>query len=301
MPRRVTAPTPMIPIRSGSPGIDQYSRTRRMIDDGARRSFEDQGYAVARGLFDPEETAFLTDHFTRLRGAGAYPGDVVGVEPGSDDPLKKYPRMIHMHRWDTVALDWLLEPRLAHSLARLLDGTEPFAVQTMLYFKPPGARGQAVHQDQYYLRVKPGTCIAAWMALDRCDRENGCLEVVPGSHEWSVLCTIGADTSESFTDIAVPLPDDAELAPVLMDPGDVLFFNGSLVHGSKPNRSDRFRRALIGHYIEGDARECPLWYHPALRLDGSTVELERGAGGGVCGEWVERDSTPVIELSGVAV
>jgi phytanoyl-CoA hydroxylase len=272
-----------------------------MIDDGARRSFEEQGYAVARGLFDPEETTVLSDHFTRLREAGAYPGDIVGVDSTSDDPLKKYPRMIHMHRWDAVALDWLLEPRLAHWLTSLLGGTEPFAVQTMLYFKPPGARGQAVHQDQYYLRADPGTCIAAWMALDSCDEENGCLEVAPGSHEWPVLCTISTDTSQSFTDITVPLPDDAELVPVLMEPGDVLFFNGSLVHGSKPNRSSRFRRALIGHYIQGDAREVAHWYHPVLRMDGSEVELEEGSGGGPCGEWVDRDGRRVIELTGVAV
>jgi phytanoyl-CoA hydroxylase len=272
-----------------------------VIDAAARCSFDEQGYLVARGLFDADETGFLRDHFMRLREAGSYPGDVVGVEPGSDDPLTRYPRMIHMHRWDAVALDWLLEPRLAHSLSSLLDGLEPFAVQTMLYFKPPGARGQAVHQDQYYLRVDPGTCIAAWMALDPCDVENGCLEVVPGSQEWPVLCTIGADTSESFTDITVPLPDDAEPVPVMMEPGDVLFFNGSLVHGSKPNRSDRFRRALIGHYIEGDARQVARWYHPVLRMDGSEVELEAGSGGGPCGEWVDHDGRSVIELTGVAV
>jgi phytanoyl-CoA hydroxylase len=272
-----------------------------VTDAQAKRSFYEEGYFVARGLFDADEATFWRDYFTTLREAGEYPGDVVGVDPASEDPLKKYPRMIHMHRWDQVALDWLLEPRLARSLTTLLGDREPFAVQTMLYFKPPGARGQAVHQDQYYLRVKPGTCVAAWMALDPCDEENGCLEVLPGSQDWPVLCTIPADASQSFTDVTVPLPEDAELVPVIMKPGDVLFFNGSLVHGSNPNRSDRFRRSLVGHYIEGDARECALWYHPALRLDGSTVELEKGAGGGACGEWVERDSTPVIELTGVAV
>lgn len=74
----------------------------------------------------------------------------------------------------------------------------------------------------------------------------------------------------------------------MMEPGDVLFFNGSLVHGSGPNRSgNRFRRSLVGHYIVGDARECALSYHPALRLDGTTVELELGEGGGPCGEWVD--------------
>jgi phytanoyl-CoA hydroxylase len=272
-----------------------------MIDERARRDFDEQGYVVGRGLFAAGEAAFWRDHFMSLREAGAYPGDVVGVDPSSDDPLRRYPRMIHMHRWDEVALAWLLEPRLAQALTRLLDGVEPFAVQTMLYFKPPGARGQALHQDQYYLRVEPGTCIAAWTALDPCDEENGCLEVVPGSQEWPVLCTIPADTSRSFTDVTVPLPHDAKPVPVPMEPGDVLFFNGSLVHGSGQNRSDQFRRALVGHYIEGDARECALGYHPALRMDGSTVELEQSSGGGACGEWVERDGRPVIELTGVAV
>ena len=28
------------------------------------------------------------------------------------------------------------------------------------------ARGQALHQDNFYLRVKPGTCMAAWIAID---------------------------------------------------------------------------------------------------------------------------------------
>lgn len=265
-----------------------------------KRSFDSHGYVVARGLFDGDEAGFWLDHFMRMREAGAYPGDLVGADPQSDDPLRRYPRMIHMHRWDRLSLQWLLEPRLARALTTLLDGVEPFAVQTMLYFKPPGARGQAVHQDQHYLRVQPGTCIAAWMALDACDEENGCLEVLPGSHDWPVLCTTAADTTESFTDVTVPLPDGAELVPVAMEPGDVLFFNGSLVHGSKPNRSDRFRRALIGHYIEGDARECAHWYHPVLRMDGTIVELDQGAGGGPCGEWVDRDGRRVIELTGIA-
>ncbi len=54
-----------------------------------------------------------------------------------------------------------------------LLGAEPYAVQTMFYFKPAGARGQALHQDQYYLRAQLGTCMAAWMAVDDCDEENG--------------------------------------------------------------------------------------------------------------------------------
>lgn len=263
------------------------------------QSFNENGYFLARGLFRPEEVKFYTDHYMRLREAGTYPGDMSGTDIGSNDPLKKYPRMIHMHRWDETSLQWMIDPRInAHLTA--LAGREPFAVQTMIYFKPPKARGQALHQDQYYLRVQPGTCVAAWMALDDCDEENGCLQVVPGSQTWPLLCTTKADVMQSFTDVTVPLPSGTEARPMVMRAGDVLFFNGQLVHGSLPNRSEtRFRRALIGHYIGGDAQLVATWYHPALHMDGSVVELGVSEGGGTCGVWVDEMGKPVIELTGI--
>ncbi|MCB0132669.1 MAG: phytanoyl-CoA dioxygenase family protein, partial [Caldilineaceae bacterium] len=218
--------------------MDQYG-----IDQSVYAAFQEDGYAVVRGLFTPKETAAYRDHFMDLRAANTYPGDFAGVDLTSSDPLKRFPRMIHMHRWDQVSLQWLLDPRLDQAMTALL-GASPFAVQTMLYFKPPGGRGQALHQDQYYLRVQPGTCLAAWMALDDCDEENGCLQVVPGTHTLPLLCTVEADTSQSFTDVTVPLADGMTPIPVQMQAGDVLFFNGQLVHGSFPNTSqERFRRS----------------------------------------------------------
>jgi len=258
--------------------------------------FRREGYVIARGLFSKQEADFYIDHYMRLREASSYPGDFSGVDPTSNDPLKRYPRMIHMHRWDEVSLKWLIDPRLNEWLTALL-GKEPYAAQTMLYFKPPGARGQALHQDNFYLRVQPGTCMAAWMALDPCDEENGCLMVVPGTHNLPILCTIPADTTESFTNIAVPVPKDLPIVPAVMEPGDVLFFNGSLIHGSYPNRStNRFRRALIGHYATGDAQKIAQFYQPLLRMDGTEVTIEVSEGGGPCGVWVERDGRPVVEM-----
>jgi phytanoyl-CoA hydroxylase len=262
------------------------------------RRYQREGYVVAPQLFSPDEVARLRDHFMELRAQGSYPGDLVGADPASDDPLKRFPRMIHMHRWDETSLQWMLDERLRRALSALL-GRDPYAVQTMLYFKPAGARGQALHQDQYFLRVQPGTCMAAWMALDDCDEANGCMQVVPGSHTWDLLCPQKADTTQSFTDVTVPLPPGAETRPVIMRAGDVLFFNGQLVHGSFPNTSaDRFRRSLIGHYIDGDARQVSQFYFPALRMDGSPAELDASPEGGSCGVWVDRDGEPVLEMSG---
>lgn len=258
--------------------------------------FHQDGYVVVPGLFSAEEVEHYLEHYMELRTSGTYPGDSSGVDIGSSDPLKKYPRMIHMHRWDPTSLAWMTDQRLGSIMTALL-GKEPYAVQTMLYFKPPGARGQALHQDQFYLQVQPGTCVAAWLALDPCDEANGCMQVVPGTQDLPLLCTVEADTNESFTDVTVPLPEGMNPVPVEMQPGDVLFFNGQLIHGSFPNTTtDRFRRSLIGHYILSDAEKVARYYHPVLRMDGTEVELGTSERGGPCGTWVEKDGTPVVEM-----
>jgi len=261
-----------------------------------QEQFQNEGYVVIPGLFSQEEVARYIDHYMTMRAQGELPGDFAGVNANSTDPLKKFPRMIHMHRWDELSLQWMIDERLNRCMTALL-GREPYAVQTMLYFKPPGARGQALHQDQYYLRVQPGTCMAAWMALDRCNAENGCMQVVPRSHLLPLLCTTQADTTKSFTDVTVPIPEGMQSVPVIMEPGDVFFFNGQVIHGSFPNVSqDRFRRSLIGHYIVGEAEKVAEYFHPVFRMDGSQVELGVSEKGSACGVWVERDGSPVVEM-----
>ena len=154
------------------------------------------------------------------------------------------------------------------------------AAQSMFYFKPPGARGQALHQDNFYLRVEPGTCVAAWIACDVIDRENGGLEVVPGTHRMDLFCPEEADAEVSFAREYVPPPPGLAAVPVDMSPGDVLFFNGSLVHGSQPNRTaDRFRRSFIGHYVGRSAERIGSYYR-TLTMSGDPVPLrgERGRG-----------------------
>jgi phytanoyl-CoA hydroxylase len=260
--------------------------------------FLEQGFVVVPQLFSDQEVSFYREHYTRMRLESAYPYDDAGVNSSSDDPLKKYPRMIHMHRFDQASLEYLLEPRIREILVAFV-GTDPYAVQTMLYFKPAGARGQALHQDNFYLRVQPGTCLAAWTALDDCDEENGCMQMVAGSQNWDLLCPVKADTSTSFTDTTVPLPDGATVKPIHMKAGDTLFFNGSIVHGSFPNTSkDRFRRSLIAHYVQGDAEQIGQWYNPVMQMDGRMLELKDSPDATKCGEWVEESGQQVIALTG---
>jgi ectoine hydroxylase-related dioxygenase (phytanoyl-CoA dioxygenase family) len=250
--------------------------------------FARDGYVLARGLFSPEEVQEIRAMFAGMHEKGV-PGfyeprkEADGVK-NPDDPLFQYPRVMMPHRFDERAKHFMLHPRVADRL-RAFFGTDPVATQSMFYFKPPGARGQALHQDQFYLLVEPGSCIAAWTAIDDCDAENGALLVVPKTQDAEVICPTVADANESYTSHFVPVPKGLKAQLVPMKAGDTLFFNGSLIHGSGPNRSkNRFRRSFICHYAAGNVRKISASYHPLVRMDGSVYEVEKQTSGGPCGE-----------------
>ncbi len=257
--------------------------------------FLDEGFVVVPGMFAADEIAELKAHFMQLNAQGhGYAGDRSTLL-GADDPLAAYPRLVHPHRFDARSLAWLLDERLRAWTTALL-GREPYAAQTMFYFKPPGARGQALHQDQKSLRVRPGTCLAAWLAVDDCDEENGCMQIVPRTQDLPQLCLVEADLSQSFSSKTVPIPPGSAPKPMPMRAGDVLFFNGQVIHGSYPNRSQaRFRRSLIGHYVVGEAQQVAEFYHPLLTFAGDEVVLEGSEAGGPCGIFVDADE-PAIRM-----
>ena len=246
-------------------------------------TYEQNGCAVARGLFSPEEVEELKETFERIHRDEKSKAHDDGIRD-PEDPLFQYPRIVHPHRFNAVARRYMIHPRVQECLQVLFE-EEPVAVQSMYYFKAPGARGQAMHQDNLYLLVEPGTCLAAWTAIDRTDRENGCMMIVPGSQHGNILCQEAGDKSISFTGSVTRIPKGLRAVEVPMEPGDTLFFGGSVIHGSGPNRSkDRFRRAFIGHYAAGSLEKIAKFYLPMVKMDGTDCEVAAQTGGGACGQ-----------------
>lgn len=258
-----------------------------LITENDVEFFHKDGYLIIRNIFSGEEIEALKNNFMAMHAKGTIPGcfQAVSIEEAerTGDILKAYPRMMHPHRVNEMAMSYMLDRRIILILERLL-GEEVIAAQSMLYFKPPGAKGQALHQDNFYLRVEPGTCIAAWTALDDVDEQNGGLFIVPNSQKEAIQCPHAADSERSFTTEEVDVPEGLTPIPAILKAGDVLFFNGNVIHGSYPNQSTtRFRRAFICHYAGISAQKISQWYFPLYKADGSTVEREVNTSGGPCG------------------
>jgi phytanoyl-CoA hydroxylase len=264
--------------------------TQAVMSKAQIEQYDREGFVIARSLFSADEAGAIREVFMHQAALGHVPNLFEPRAGTSDsDPLARYPRMMHPHRHPAqpvgpVSLRTMLDPRLRAALAALLR-EEAIAAQSMFYFKPPGARGQALHQDNFYLKVNPGRCIAAWVAIDAADRGNGGLEVVPGTQTSPIACPEAADPKISFTNHYVPAPKGLAAIPVNLAPGDVLFFGGALLHGSQPNTSaDRFRRAFICHYLPASATAISSYYRPLLDFDGNVVERADAPDGGPCGE-----------------
>lgn len=254
--------------------------------ESVNQSFQNQGYAIVRKLFNDAEVEEIRNEFAKIHANGPIPKlfEPVPKDKSGGDPLKEYPRVMHPHRFSSVAKKYMTHAKVEKYLSAFFE-SEPLAAQSMFYFKPPGARGQALHQDNFYLMVNPGTCIAAWTAIDDCDAQNGAMYVVPGSQKTNLVCPDEADSKESFTKHFVPVPKGMKAEVVNMKAGDTLFFNGSVIHGSGPNRTkDRFRRAFICHYAAGSTEKISRFYLPLHRMDGTPVTVEANIAGGPCGE-----------------
>ena len=260
------------------------SRTMLKLSSEQKQQFESEGYLIVKGLFSEQNLAEIDDTFEGISHhtvPGLFEPD---LQADGTDPLKRYPRVMHPHRFNETAKKYMLHQPVMDALADLYE-EEALAAQSMFYYKPPGSRGQALHQDNFYLQVEPGNCIAAWTAIDAADDENGGLLVVPKTNTFEIACPDIADDKESFTTHYVKPPKDEKAIPVIMQRGDVLFFNGNLIHGSYRNKTkDRFRRAFICHYVNESATHISNHYRPLHRQNGETVDLEVNPNGGPCGE-----------------
>ena len=258
-----------------------------------RAAYERDGFIVARGLFTSAEAARINGLFMDLHRAGGVPGryeprpegftDGFHYDFTKGDPLAAFPRVMWPHSFMPAVKPYVLDGRIFDVFDDLL-GEEVYNSSSMFYFKPPRARGQAFHQDNYYIRVKPGVCHACWIACDPSDAGNGGLKVVPGTHRLPIYCPEAADPANYFAKELVKPPEGFGAVMPELAAGDALFFHGALIHGSEPNTSaDRFRRSLVLHYIPASSVEVASYDVPLHDRHGGEWRKAEAAGGGPCG------------------
>ena len=121
-------------------------------------------------------------------------------------------------------------------------------------FCKPGQTGYETpwHQDGHYWPIRPLATCTVWIALDRSDRENGCLKVIPGSHKDQILLDHMTEDREDLV-LSQRTADDAfdastEVA-LELEPGQMSLHDVYMIHGAGANQSPRRRAGVALRYM----------------------------------------------------
>ena len=136
-------------------------------------------------------------------------------------------------------------PGLLQVLEQIMND-KPVLFQDMALVKPPlHGTEKPWHQDCAYFNLAHGTTVVGvWIALDEATNENGCMHIIPGSHNEGPMIHFNRRDWQ-ICDTDVPIARDTT---VPLQPGGCLFWHGLLHHGSPVNHSTKRRRALQFHY-----------------------------------------------------
>ncbi len=218
-----------------------------------------EGYLVIADLITPDETAALQERVREYTHGGRPTaglhvqvepridrGEIVVAHPG--DGIRKIDRLVQQ---DDLFQNLCIASRVTEIITDIL-GPDIKLFRNSLMLKPPSVGSpKGWHQDSPYWTIEPMDLCSCWLPLDDATPENGCMAVLPSGH------MMGAMPHVSVTDDYVITAESIDASTAVLCPikaGSALFFHSLIPHYTAPNRSPKWRRAMVLSYMSAQSR-----------------------------------------------
>jgi phytanoyl-CoA hydroxylase len=243
-----------------------------LLGDDEIAQYRRDGWILVRRLLGPRSVEACRQALSdlaagRISAGGAALMYETGVDPAALAPDRRegYIRKFMDYVPCAPALRMAAMNRRLHDRLDQLLGCGRVLFQEMALVKPPRIGSEKPwHQDASYFRMTdPGLIVGVWIALDPALRQNGCMELVPGSHLGGAVPHQHENDFNRCRILDRYVDCDARIA-VEMAPGDALIFHSLLHHYTAPNTSDLPRRALQFHYQQTGAVWAGVAEHQRL-------------------------------------
>jgi ectoine hydroxylase len=242
--------------------LTETRATHVRFTESQLRQYDDQGFLLCRGLIQADELAAVEEALADIL-AGSDDEDHLHRERERSGAVRQvyltdrycpaFQRLAH-HPKITAPVAQILGPDfyIWHSKINVKDS---FEGTVWLW-----------HQDYGYW-VFDGVAprlVSVMILLDRATINNGSMMVVPGSHRWGDLDHYSDTVTTSYkqwcikTDMLRTHLQEDMIQHVTGEPGDVLFFDCNLVHGSGHNMSPLPRKTYIIAYNALDNKPRPV-------------------------------------------
>lgn len=216
------------------------------ISDRDVADYRRDGFVLVKHLFDADEIRLLGQAAREDRALDQHS---FGRNDGEGGTVRL---SLWNHPGDTIYGMVARCESIVGSAEKLLEG-EVYHYHSKMIMKDARVGGAwAWHQDYgywYQNGVLFPFLTSAFIAVDRATRENGCLQVIRGSHELGrIEHVLTGEQAGADRDRVDEILKRLDLVYVEMDPGDTLFFHANLLHRSDQNRSEHPRWSMICCY-----------------------------------------------------
>jgi hypothetical protein len=209
-------------------------------------AFHRDGYLIKRSWFSTAEVG-------RLLAFARGDSDMLDASMPITDANGRNSRLtLWNHPGDDLYGMFSRCPRVVTASAQLM-GEEVYHWHSKMMLKEPKVGGAwEWHQDYGYWYLNGclfPNMLSCMVAVDRANKENGCLQVLRGSHHLGRIdhgrqgTQVGADPERMTAALK-----RFELVHFEAEPGDAVFFHGNTLHASGPNLSEHSRWSLVMAY-----------------------------------------------------
>ena len=205
------------------------------------RNYQDHGYVTALDLFSQTEIEGYRQCFDEFEAREGKENCQIGLQA--------------RHLDEEFIWRMASDSRIIDLMASIM-GEDILLLSTHFFCKypdPDGAKFVAWHQDVTYWGLEPPEAHTAWIAIDDSDVENGCMQIVRGSHKLGLLDHMVDGAFTGACQESDRRSDPGLIANITPKAGGISIHHCLALHGSEPNLSGRPRRGLVFQYRADDA------------------------------------------------
>ena len=216
------------------------------ISDQQALEYREQGFTLAKGLFERDEVDLLRRAAKEDRDLDQHSFSRADGEGG------QVRLSLWNHPGDTLYGMFARCETIVNSAEKILGG-EVYHYHSKMIMKDAKVGGAWTWHQDYGYWYQNGVLFplltSVFLAVDPATRENGCLQVLKGSHQLGRIDhVLTGDQAGADLERVAEAQKRLETVYVEMAPGDVLFFHANLLHRSDQNKSDNPRWSMICCY-----------------------------------------------------
>jgi len=221
-----------------------------------KAQFDEKGYIVLPDLFSEEETRELKEEARRVLDEEERKYREAKGDPAAVPVFRKTGVYVGMTAASPLFKKANTHPRILDALKQVVGPKVDFWSDKVVFKDASTDFGSPWHQDHAYWfgSNKP----SVWIALDDATPENGCLQVVEGSHRLGYIPYVEKEGDGFQRQLPEHLIAAGPVVTLEARRGTGILFHDLLFHASFPNRSGKDRWALISTYRDA-TKEDPQY------------------------------------------